>query len=149
MPIPSKADGNVSFLGNGRARYNVLSNRQSTWIYHRMATAALTGERARSTTETETQIDPVIKAGRAEWVNLTKGGLYSFVGNYRRPLICEAIDNPGSATLTLIKADLSLSRNMPTSFPFVIAPGEYIKATGGSAPGVIGFLLRIDDKTIL
>ena len=150
MPIPSKADGNVPLLGGGRARFNVLSSRQSMWVYHEMAGgSSLNGSYAKSAAKTKDQIDPVITPGRAAWTALTEGGLFSFVGNYRRPLICEAIDNAGTATLTLVKSDLSLSRNMPTSFPFTIAPGEYIRATGGAAGGKVGFLLRIDEKTIL
>lgn len=148
MPVQSKADGNVPFLGDGRARYNVLSSRQAMWVYHEMATAALTGEIPESASATAAEIDPLVTAGRSRWVSLTKGGLFSFVGNYRRPLICEAIDNGAGATLTLVKADGSLSRTVPSA-PFVVAPGEYIKATGGSAPGKVGLLLRIDEKTIL
>lgn len=150
MPIQAKADGNVPFLGNGRARYNVLSNRQAIWVYHEMTGgASLNGGYAKTASLTKDQIDPVITPGRAAWTALTEGGLFSFVGNYRRPLICEAIDNAGTATLTLVKSDGNLSRNMPTTFPFTIAPGEYIKATGGAAGSKVGFLLRIDEKTIL
>lgn len=150
MPVPSKADGNVPFLGGGRARYNVLSNRQAIWVYHEMAGgASLSGSYAKSATQTKDEIDPVIGPGRAAWTALTEGGLFSFVGNYRRPLICEAIDNAGTATLTLVKADGNPSRNFPSTFPCTIAPGEYIKATGGAAGGKVGFLLRIDEKTIL
>ncbi len=150
MPIPSKADGNVPFLGSGRKRYNVLSPRQSTWVFHEMAGgSALNGSYAKTGSLTKDEIDPVVTPGRASWTALTEGGLFSFVGNYRRSLICEAVDNAGTATLTLVNAAGTLLRNMPTSFPFTIAAGEFIKATGGSAGAKVGFLLRIDEKTIL
>jgi len=142
MPIPSKADGNVPLLP-GRSRYNVVTTRSDTWVYHR---GALDGTAPKTAASGTLVADPsVMGAGRAEWTTLLNGGLFTLVGAYRKPLICSAIDNSG-ATLTLVKEDGSPSRAMPVTFPFTIAPGEVIKAVGGTA---VGLLLRIEDKTIL
>lgn len=143
MPIPSKADGNVPFLP-GRSRYNVVTDRSDTWVYHRGTLDGLAPFMA--ATPVGGVADPTLmEPGRAEWTTLTHGGLFTLVGNQGKPLICSATDASG-ATLTLVRKNGTLSRAFPTTFPCVIAPGEYIKAVGGSA---VGLLLRIEDNTIL
>jgi hypothetical protein len=143
MPIPSKADNNVPFLP-GRSRYNYVTDRSDTWVYHR---GTINGTAAvKSSTPAGDYPDPdFVGPGRFEFTGLSGGGLFVGIGDLLKPLICSAVDLTG-ATLTLVKKDGTPSRAFPTIFPCVIAPGEYIKATGGS---VVGLLLRIEDQTIL
>ncbi len=151
MPVPSSADGNVK-LTPGRPKYNVVTDRNSVWVYQRMGTGKTFGgtKPMLAATPAADVADPAtVTAGRAEWLNLETGGLFTLVGAQKKTLICEAIDNQAGATLTLVKMDGNLSRNMPGTFPFTIAPGEVIKATGGSTGGSVGFLLTISEKAIL
>lgn len=146
MPVQSKSDGNVSFLP-GRSRYNVVTDRSDTWVYHKMSAGSLTGVKPTVVgTPVGDASDPTLMGpGRAEWGDLTAGGLFTLVGNYNKPIVCSAVDASG-VTLTLVTKAGTFIRNMPGTFPFVIAPGEYIKAVGGSS---VGLLLRIEENTIL
>jgi len=143
MPIPSKADSNVPFLP-GRSRYSVVTSHGDTWVYHR-GTLDGTAPKVASTPAGDYADPALMEAGRAEWLSLTNGGLFTLIGNQMKSLVCSAIDNSG-ATLTLVRKNGTLSRAMPNVFPFVIATGEYIKAVGGTA---VGLLLRIEDQTTL
>lgn len=148
MPFPSKADNNVPWTG-ARPRFSIV-NTKSTWCYHRMAGgSSLSGEAPRTASVDEATIDPVVKAGKAEYLLLTKGGLFTIQSNAKKPLVIEAVDNPGSATLTLIQRDDPLkSRTFPTTFPCKISAREVIKATGGTSGGYIGVLYRVDGQEI-
>lgn len=134
----------------GRSYYNIVNN-TPTWCYHRMAAgASLSGEAPRTAATTEAATDPTVKAGVATFSALTKGGLFTLVANYKRPLIVEAVDNVGNATVTLVdRVTPSISRAMPSTVPFSISPNEVIKATGGASGGSIGFLYRIQGEKIL
>lgn len=144
MPVSSQADNNVPFLAPGRARYNLL-NVSPTWIYHKMTTGiALDGTAPRTASTNEADTDPTsVTAGEAKYLNLTKGGLFTLLANYKRELIVEAQDNGAGATFTLVKRDGSLSRAWPSAYPFRVAADEVIKATGGSTGGQVGVLVRI------
>jgi hypothetical protein len=114
------------------------------------AGASLSGEPPRSATVNEAGIDPTVKAGVATFSALTKGGLFTLVANYKKPLVVEAVDNVGNATVTLVdRVTPTISRAMPSTVPFSISPNEVIKATGGAAGGSIGFLYRIQGEKIL
>jgi len=134
----------------GRAHYNIVSN-SATWCYHRMAGgASLDGSPPRTATTTEAMTDPVVKAGVATYSALTKGGLFTLVANAKRPLIVEAVDNPGSATVKLVdRRTPSIERTIPASVPFHMAANEVIKVTGGTPGGYVGFLYRIEGEKIL
>jgi hypothetical protein len=148
MPVPSKHD-NVTFLP-GRSRYSILSL-QPTWVYHRMAAGqTLNGGAPERAGEAASECDPTaVAAGVAAWDSLTKGGLFTQLGNYKTSMIVEAVDNPGSATLTLVDRAGGLIRNFPTTFPARITAGETIKAVGGSAGGKVGFMVRYDADKVL
>ena len=151
MPVPSQADGNVKFTP-GRAKYNVVTDRNAVWVYQRMNTGkTFTGTKPMlASTPAADVADPTtVSAGRAEWTTLETGGLFTLVAAEKKTLICDAIDNAAGATLVLVKQNGDPSRNMPGTFPFTISPGEVIKATGGSAGGSVGFLLTISEKAIL
>lgn len=146
MPVPSKADGNVPFIGP-RARYQILGL-NLTWIYHRMAGGVMLNGAAPKTASLEpAAVDPTVSAGRAEYTDLTEGGLFTLLGNYRRAVLVEAVDNAAGATLTIVDSAGALLRNAPTA-PFKMAPGEYFKASGGAAGSYIGILVR-EEKTEL
>lgn len=146
MPVPSKADGNVPFIGP-RARYQILGL-NLTWIYHRMTGgASLNGAAPKTATLTPDQVDPVVSAGKAEFASLTEGGLFTLLGNYKRPVLVESVNNAAGATLTIVDKAGAQLRTAPTA-PFKLAPGEYFKATGGSAGSYIGILVR-DEGTEL
>lgn len=137
-------------MPSGRAHYNIVSN-TATWCYHRMAPgASLDGTAPRTATTNEADTDPTVKSGIAKFSALTKGGLFTLVANAKRPLIVEAIDNPGSATVKLVdRNNQSSERAMPTTVPFHVASNEIIKASGGIAGGYIGFLYRIEGEKLL
>ena len=114
------------------------------------AGVALSGEAPRTATTAEAATDPTVKAGVATFSALTKGGLFTLVANYKRPLIVEAVDNVGNATVTLVdRVTPTISRAMPSTVPFSISPNEVIKVTGGATGGSIGFLYRIQGEKIL
>lgn len=146
MPVPSKADGNVPFIGP-RKRYSILGL-NLTWIYHRMAVGvALNGAAPKTASLEPNAVDPVVSAGRANFAALTEGGLFTLLGNYRRPVLVESVDNAAGATLTIVDKAGTLLRSAPTA-PFKMAPGEYFKAAGGSTGSYIGILVR-DEGTEL
>lgn len=130
--------------------YNIVSN-TLTWCYHRMVGgSSLDGTAPRTATTNESGTFPAVKAGVANYSLLTKGGLFTLVANAKRPLVVEAVDNPGSAVVKLVdRTDPSKERTMPTTVPFKVAANEVIKASGGSAGGYVGFLYRIDGEKIL
>ncbi len=137
-------------MPSGRAYYNIVSN-TATWCYHRMAGGSfLDGNPPRTDATAEAATEPTVKSGVATFSNLTKGGLFTLVANAKRPLIVEAVDNPGSATVTLIdRNNPTIERDLPTAVPFHMAANEVFKATGGSDGGYVGFLYRIEGEKIL
>ena len=121
----------------GRARYDLLQS-SSTWFIHKMATgSSLDGTAPQRTGEDESQTDPTfVKAGRASFEELTHGGLFTLPGNYKKPIVVEAILNAGTATLSIVRLDdPAVTRAVPGTFPFRMTPGEYLKATGGAVSG--------------
>lgn len=151
MPVQSKADLNVA-LKPGGSRYNVVNSNNFTWVYHKMAAGQTMAGEAPTIVSTPVgqEADPVVvKAGRAEWQNLVKGGLFTLPAAYKRGMICEAVDNAGSATITIVDSQGSLVRPFPTSLPCRISAGEMIKASGGAAGGKVGFLLRFDQTPVI
>lgn len=147
MPFPSKADNNVPFTGT-RPRYSLV-NTTATWCYHHMAAGStLTGEAPRTAATNEQNTDPSVMGGKAEYKDLTKGGLFTMQAHAKRTLMVDAIDNPGSAVITLVdRSDHAHQRTAPAA-PFKVSANEVIKATGGSAGGYVGVLYRIDGQEI-
>jgi len=134
----------VPFIGP-RSRYNILSDSVG-WIYHKMAGAGtLDGAPPATALLSSEMCDPTVSAGRASWDDLVHGGLFTLLGNYKQPVIVEAVDAAG-VTLTLVDSLGNLTRNMPGTFPCKLAPGEYVKAVGG---GKVGILVRYDADKIL
>lgn len=132
----------------GRSRYNVV-NTTATWCYHHMANGvALTGDAPRTAAKTASELDPVVSAGKAEFSNLTEGGLFTLQANAKKTLVIDAIDNPGNATIAILNRDGTHQRTAPTSTPFKVMSSEVIKASGGSAGGYIGVLYKIDGEEI-
>lgn len=147
MPFPSKDDYNVPSLP-GRSRYSIV-NTTATWCYHKMAVGiALTGEAPRTATLNEANTDPSVKAGKAEYLNLTKGGLFTIQANAKKPLVVDALDNAAGATLTIVTNNGGHSRNAPTTVPFKLSAGEVFKAVGGATGSYVGILYRIDGEEI-
>lgn len=155
MPIPANADGNVPFL-TGRARYSIL-NTTSTWVYHWMNPASvMLGEAPRTPTSNEASLDPTVSAGRADYgkVNpatgmvetLSKGGLFTQLGRYKRAMMVEGSDLSAGVTVTLVDSEGALIRSLP-SLPAKVAAGEYIKAVGGVGTHA-GFLVRLAGEKI-
>lgn len=148
MPVPSKADNNVPFIGP-RARYSLV-NTTATWCYHHMATGCtLSGDAPETATTDAAHTDPYVVGGKAEYQDLTKGGLFTIQSNAKRILMIDAIDNPGSATITLVdRSNHAHSRAVPTTLPFKVSANEVIKVVGGVASGYIGILYRVDGEEI-
>lgn len=147
MPVPSKADNNVPFTGT-RPRYSVV-NTTATWCYHHMDPGySLSGEAPRTLATNEANTDPQVVGGKAEFSGLNKGGLFTLQANAKRPLVVEAIDNPGSATIKLLDRSAHAHERVAPSVPFKVSSMEVIKVTGGTAGGYIGILYRIDGQEI-
>lgn len=149
MPVPSKDDNNVPQIGP-RARYNIVMA-DPGWVYHRMLTGrTLDGLPPADCDTCAGTTDPAVSAGMAEFKSLVHGGLFTSVFHYKLPIVVEAIDNTAGATLTLVRQDGSLVRAMPAAntVPFMLSPGECIKAVGGTAGSYVGFLMRIADTVV-
>lgn len=141
-----QADDNVPFTGS-RPRY-LLVDISPSWVYHKMAAgSSLTGAAPRTTALAEDLIEPAVSSGRADFDSLSQGGLFTHLGG--RPLQVEAVDNQAGATITLVSKDGSFSRALPSSFPFTLGAGEYLKATGGSAGGRVGVLSKLAGEKFL
>ena len=141
----------VPFIGP-RGRYNILGVNPS-WVIHQMdGGAALNGAAPRTATTAADDLDPKVSAGKAEFgdstTGLTEGGLFTLLGNYKQPMEVLAVDNAGSATITIVdETDTTL--RTPPSPPFKVSPGEYVKASGGANGSKIGLLVKIDGEKIL
>lgn len=141
-----QADDNVPFTG-GRPRY-LLVDMASSWVYHKMAAGvSMSGAAPRTASVTEAMIEPTVSAGRADFDSLSQGGLFTHLGG--RTIEVEAIDNQAGATITIVSSDGSFSRPAPTSYPFEVGAGEYVKATGGSAGGRVGVLSKLSGERFL
>jgi hypothetical protein len=153
MPIQSKADGNVPFIGP-KSRYNIL-NTSPTWIRLQMAVGAvLDGTRPRTALTDEDSLEPVISAGRAQYGStvegLTKGGFFSLLGNYGKAYIVEDAVLPGTVVFTIVDKDQNLIRTVTTpSYPMSLAPGEFVKLTGGTAGSLFAIKVRLEGTKIL
>jgi hypothetical protein len=130
----------VPFTGT-HGRYAIL-NETPTWVYHTMAGAGvLDGTAPATALTTPAETDPVVLQGRADYNNLTHGGLFITLANYGKAMIIDSIYNPGSSTITIVNPEKGTTRSAPASAPYNIAPGECLKAVGGSQ---IGFMVRED-----
>lgn len=139
MPIQAKADNNVPFTG-ARPRFSLLGL-NPTWMVHQMAagqTAA--GERPRTASQSETQLDPVIGGG-AHWNALTKGGLFYHLGKGGKGYIVEAMSVAGG-TVTIVDEAGAVLRPTPAA-PFRCGPGEFVKVVGGGAAARLAILVRL------
>lgn len=143
MPVSSTDGNNVPHIGP-RSRYMILNN-SPTWVYHEMASGqTMAGEAPRTASVAEADLDPVTSAGMAKFSDLSKGGLFTLLAHYKKAMVVEAVDNAGSATITIIKTSApGSSRTAPTA-PFRVGPGECLKVSGGGAAGKVGFLVRRD-----
>lgn len=137
MREPSNA--RVPFTG-AKGHVQLLSE-TAAWIYHNMAAGTLDGTEPSTATTIPSETVPVVTSGRADYNSLTHGGLFVHPWIYKKSVIVEAIDNPGSATLLVVNPEAGTSRAAPGTVPFSIAPGECLKAVGGSK---VGFMVRED-----
>jgi hypothetical protein len=143
MTIPPNTDsyGRVPLTGT-HPKAHILQE-YPVWIYHSMsAGVALDGTSPATATTAPAQTDPAIHGGRADYNSLTHGGLFDLLGNYKRAVEVLVIDNEAAATLTIVNPHLSLSRSVPGTLPFVMTPGEYFKATGGTTGKKVGIQVQ-------
>lgn len=136
----------IPFLEPGRSRYLIL-NETPTWVYHRAAAgSALGGDAPETATKTTDKLDPTVTAGVARYEGLTKGGLFTLPYHYKKPMVVEAIDNPNTATITIVNPALGTSRAAP-AVPFTVAAGEALKAVTMATGAVVGIYVREDVST--
>lgn len=122
---------------------NHILEEYSTWIYHKMAPgASLDGTAPATATTTPEQTEPVITAGCATFSALTHGGLFVMPGGRKRSVEVLAVTNTASATITIVDTVAGTSRALPSSVPFGMAPGETLKAVGGTAGSSVGIMVR-------
>ena len=147
MPRVSKADGNVPFIGP-RARYSVVTT-NPTWVLHKMAPgASLNGAAPKTATLQPKDVDPTVKAGMAQWDDLTEGGLFTLLAHEGQPI--EVIDKmlPSGATAVIVGLDGTKLRDLPATYPFRLGACEVLKISGGAAGSTGGFLIKTTDKII-
>jgi len=144
-----KRDHNVPFIGP-RARYSIIGSNPN-WIIQKMATGeTFDGLRPEQTAVGADDLDPDVTAGQVEWAELTKGGLFDLLGNAKQALVIEALENVGGATFEIVAGDgTTVLRLGPTTFPSRIAPGEYLRFTGGAAAARVAVLARIDSVRMI
>lgn len=132
-------------------RYSILHN-SSTWCYHYSATGSkLDGKTPKTAATVEADTYPTVRAGRAEYTDLTSGGLFTMQAAEKKPFIVEAIDDPASATIVLLdRANLlGTGRTVPIACPFRVAANEVIKVTNNQNGKYIGILYRLEGEKLL
>jgi hypothetical protein len=125
----------------GSKGHSQLLSETSAWIYHNMASGTLDGTEPSTASTIPSETIPAVTSGRADYNNLTHGGLFIHPWVYKRTVIVEAIDNPGSAALLITNPEAGTDRAVPNTLPFSLAPGECLKAVGGAK---VGFMIRED-----
>jgi hypothetical protein len=153
MPITgAKADGNVPFLP-GRARYNVVTDRSFTWVFQKMLAlhqfdgSAPTDQIDGSARDT---FDPTtVRGGYASWDGCAHAGLWTLLSHYGRAMTVQEVSNAAGATLSTVDSSGAVLRTSLPATPFMLSPGECLKASGGTAGGAVGFLVKFDEATIL
>ena len=110
-----------------------------------MDTACFTKALPATATEDAETIEPTVKAGIARFSNLTVGGSFYWLAVPKKPLVVEALDNPGNATITIKNLITETERAAPAETPFKVASNEVILADQGT-PGdcTLGVLIRED-----
>lgn len=83
--------------------------------------------------------EPTVSAGLARYSGLTAGGLFAFD---KKSIIVEEL----SGTFAIVDSSGSTIRSTPTSFPFKLYPGEWLKASSGSS---VACVVRLDAQRIL
>lgn len=77
--------------------------------------------------------EPAVTAGRATFKDLVEGGLFAFD---KKAIVIESL--LGTATIVTAESDgEDTSRATPTTFPFDLLPGEWLKFSSGSEVGCI------------
>lgn len=148
MPVQAKADNNVPWIGP-RSRYNVLCA-TPVWNYQRMNNSGgFNDNPPEAPGQGPNVIDPVVTAGKVEWANLIKGGLFTSLYKAGKPFIIDAVDLGAGVTLTIVKASAPTvpTRTFPVTFPVRIAAGELLRAVGSANTAYAGVLVRsVEDK---
>jgi hypothetical protein len=85
--------------------------------------------------------EPTVSAGLAKYNSLTTGGLFAFD---KKAIIVEAL----IGTFTIVDSDdgATVIRPTPTTFPFKLFPGEWLKASSGAS---VTCVVRLDAQRIL
>jgi len=127
----------------GAVGKNRILEEYSTWVYHRMAVGvSLDGTAPATATTTPENTEPTTTAGCATYADLTHGGLFIMSGASKRPAEVQVVTNTAAATITIVDTVAGTTRPMPSTTPFIVAPGETLKAIGGTAGSFVGFLIR-------
>lgn len=139
----AQANAGVPLLP-GRARYNIVTDRSATWIFHK---GVIDGTYTRTSGQADpTLIDPVLADGMVVWDALTHGGLFTMLAAVGRSMVVEGISGSGTFS-TVDRAGQTLRTSFAASdLPLRLAPYETVKVVGGASAGV---LVRLDEVTIL
>jgi len=155
-----KPDGNVPFIGP-RSRFS-LTGFEPRWIFQTMFTSLQFDKKlARTASFLAPDLDPAVVAGKAEFKDLTEGGIFDTIATAKKAHVVEDIINPGSATLDIVRledlqsaqtgGDITTAptfRSVPGSFPFTLSPGETIRANSGTAANPLGIFIREELRAI-
>ena len=122
----------------GSVGKNRLVEENSTWVYQKMAAGVAFDGLAPATAVTvSSETEPTVTAGCATFADLTHGGLFVLQG----PLEILVVTNTASATLTIVDTTAATTRTAPTTTPFLVGPGEVLKAVGGTAGSSVGIMV--------
>ena len=131
--------------------YNVLTN-YPTWVMQTMATGRTFAGEIPSDVD-DNPIEPTVSAGRADYKDLHNGGLFSEISRTRLPALVLQVYNPDSIPLDIARYNesgtLVKARDIPSTYPFVLAPGEILRASGGTDTTTVGFLVKLDNEQVL
>lgn len=133
------------------AVYNVLTN-YPVWVMQTMDTGRVFAGAEPSNVDDD-PTTPVVTAGRADYLALYNGGLFSEISRTRLPALVLQVYNPDSIPLDIARYDsggsLVKARDLPSEVPFVLAPGELLRASGGSDTATVGFLVKLNNEQVL
>jgi len=140
-------DNFAPFIGP-RSRYSIIGVTPTTITHKMSAGQSLNGAMPRTALTAPMETDPEVSAGMAVWSELIEGGLYDLLGSRKEALIIENVINTAGAAFTLVDKTGTLLRSGPTTFPAVIAPGEILKFSGGTAGSLVSVIARVQGERI-
>lgn len=90
------------------------------------------------------KFDPIVKAGNVYYNDLEHGGLFALLGEYKKNMVVERIENEAGATGEIVDRAGAKIRDIPTDFPFKMGPYEWLSFSGGTAQKFVAVTVRLE-----